>query len=148
MGKRVCTKCREKFDQEVYSRRHSLEYLDTNLHSYIAAGKPLPSDVVKQLLFQLLKGVDECHSKGVRHRNLNPSNLLVSEKRACLKIGAGMSETFALFGEASFIPGGTVRLPYQSLEVLLRSTMCRTAVDVWAVGCIFGTILELDALQF
>ncbi|XP_040361322.1 cyclin-dependent kinase B1-1 isoform X1 [Rosa chinensis] len=121
------------------------EYLVTDLHSYIAA-KPLPSDVVKNLLFKLLQGVDECHSKGVRHRNLNPSNLLVDEERGCLKIGAGIGQSFAFFGEASSIPGGTVSLFYQAPEALLRSTKCRAAVDMWAVGCIFAEMVTGDVL--
>ncbi|XP_050367345.1 cyclin-dependent kinase B1-1-like [Argentina anserina] len=123
------------------------ELLDTtDLHSFIAA-KPLPSDVVKKVLFLLLQCVHECHSNGVRHRNLNPNNVLVDEKRGSLKIGADIGQSYSFFGEASAsIPDGTVSLRYQAPEALLRSTRCRAAVDMWAVGCIFAEMVTGDVL--
>ncbi|KAL6204495.1 hypothetical protein ACLB2K_021762 [Fragaria x ananassa] len=121
------------------------EHIDTDLRSFIAA-KPLPSDVVKKLLFLLLQGVHECHSNGVRHRNLNPSDLLVDEKRGRLKIGAGVGQSFSFFGEASSMPGTTVSLSYQSPEALLGSHVCRAAVDMWAVGCIFAEMVTGEVL--
>lgn len=120
------------------------EYLDTDLDSFIASVKPLPSDSVKKLLFQLLKGVYDCHCHAIIHRNLNPKNLLLDEKRQSLKIGDGISRSFTFVGETS-VPG-TVTFPYQAPEVLLGSTNYSTPVDIWAVGCIFAEMVTGNIL--
>ncbi|PRQ25088.1 putative protein-serine/threonine kinase CMGC-CDK-Pl family [Rosa chinensis] len=122
------------------------EHLDTDLAAFIAASSvsPLPSDLVKKLLFQLLKGVDHCHRNGVLHRNLNPKNLLLDEKQQSLKIGDGISQSFA-FCYDNFVPE-TVTLSYQAPEVLLGSTDFSTPADIWAVGCIFAEMVTGDVL--
>jgi serine/threonine protein kinase len=40
-------------------------------------GRPLPADVVRRLMYQIVRGVACCHGKGVVHRNIKP------------KVGAG-----------------------------------------------------------
>ncbi|KAM5570155.1 hypothetical protein ABKV19_017255 [Rosa sericea] len=55
-----------------------------------------------------------------------PKNLLLDKKQQSLKIGDGISQSFAFFYE-SFVP-----------EVLLGFTDYSTPKDIWAVGCIFA----------
>ena len=56
-----------------------MEFVDTN-------DKPLRHNMIKftdfdvrYYIFEIMRGLDYCHSKGVMHRDLKPSNLLVNK---------------------------------------------------------------------
>jgi len=60
---------------------------------------PLNKDLVKQLMFQLVRGVAHCHRHGVMHRDLKPQNLLIADGTAipCLKIAdLGLGRAFSI----------------------------------------------------
>ncbi|CAF2097438.1 hypothetical protein BRARA_E01551 [Brassica rapa] len=94
---------------------------------------------VKCYLQQLLRGLDHCHSRGVLHRDIKGSNLLI-DNSGVLKI--------ADFGLASFFdPNQTqpltsrvVTLWYRPPELLLGATRYGAAVDLWSTGCILAEL--------
>ena len=88
---------------------------------------------------QLLSGLDHCHSRGVLHRDIKGSNLLI-DNNGILKI--------ADFGLANFIDPGhsfpltsrVVTLWYRPPELLLGASHYGVAVDLWSTGCILGEL--------
>ncbi|CAM8966918.1 unnamed protein product [Rhodiola kirilowii] len=127
------------------------EYLDTDLKKFIDSHRkgsnprPLPPALIQNFLFQLLKGVDHCHSHGVLHRDLKPQNLLVDKEKRLLKIadlGLGRAFTVPLKSYTHEI----VTLWYRAPEVLLGGTHYSTGVDMWSVGCIFAEMVRRTAL--
>lgn len=88
---------------------------------------------------QLLCGLDHCHSRGVLHRDIKGSNLLI-DNNGILKI--------ADFGLASFfdpnqiqpLTSRVVTLWYRPPELLLGATYYGTAVDLWSTGCILAEL--------
>jgi len=110
------------------------EYLDKDLKQYMEDVGQIPPYNVKLLLFQLLRGLDYCHSQRVLHRDLKPQNLLINEKGE-LKLG-----DFGL-ARAKSVPMKTyshevVTLWYRPPDVLLGNTQYSTQIDLWGVGCI------------
>ncbi|XP_065877886.1 protein IMPAIRED IN BABA-INDUCED STERILITY 1 [Euphorbia lathyris] len=95
---------------------------------------------IKCYMKQLISGIDHCHSKGVMHRDIKGSNLLVNND-GILKVGD--------FGLANFCPSGqrqpltsrVVTLWYRPPELLLGSTDYGASVDLWSVGCVFAELL-------
>ncbi|GAB4849511.1 hypothetical protein Ancab_004305 [Ancistrocladus abbreviatus] len=92
---------------------------------------------VKCYMQQLLCGLDHCHSRGILHRDIKGSNLLI-DNNGMLKI--------ADFGLASFydpqqsqpLTSRVVTLWYRPPELLLGATYYGTAVDLWSTGCILA----------
>ena len=75
------------------------EYLDYDLRQYMKMRKgeiTVPEIKVgcphQSIIFQLLKGLNYCHSRNILHRDLKPQNLLVDKVSSahaewCFKVG-------------------------------------------------------------
>ena len=121
---------REKSDGTLYL---AFEHCDGNLYKLISSrDDPLPEPVIRNILFQLVSGVEAIHKAGFFHRDLKPENILFSGDT--LKI-----IDFGLAREIRSRPPYTTYVGtryYRAPEILLHHDFYNTPVDIWAVGCI------------
>ncbi|XP_008580676.1 PREDICTED: cyclin-dependent kinase 3 isoform X1 [Galeopterus variegatus] len=122
------------------------EFLSQDLKKYMdsAPASELPLHLVKSYLFQLLQGVNFCHSHRVIHRDLKPQNLLISEMGAIKLADFGLARVFGV--PLRTYTHEVVTLWYRAPEILLGSKFYSTAVDVWSIGCIFAEMVTRKAL--
>uniref|UniRef100_UPI0037E84862 cyclin-dependent kinase 6 n=1 Tax=Semicossyphus pulcher TaxID=241346 RepID=UPI0037E84862 len=120
------------------------EYIDQDLSTYLS-NVPVPGlscDCIKDMMQQLLRGLDFLHTNLVLHRDLKPENILV---------GSGGEIKIADFGLARIytfniaLTPVVVTLWYRAPEVLLNSVYM-SSVDMWSAGCIFAELFLLRPL--
>ncbi|XP_052206272.1 probable serine/threonine-protein kinase At1g09600 [Diospyros lotus] len=94
---------------------------------------------IKCYMQQLLRGLEHCHSRGVLHRDIKGSNLLIDNK-GNLKIGDFGLATFFRSNAKQPLTSRVVTLWYRPPELLLGATDYGASVDLWSAGCILAEL--------
>lgn len=92
---------------------------------------------VKCYMQQLLAGLEHCHERGILHRDIKASNILI-DRKGVLKI--------ADFGLANFfqpkpkqgLTSRVVTLWYRAPELLLGCRDYGVGIDLWSAGCLLA----------
>lgn len=90
---------------------------------------------------QLLAGLQHCHERGILHRDIKGSNLLI-DRSGMLKI--------ADFGLANLynpekkkpLTSRVVTLWYRAPELLLGATDYGPGIDLWSAGCLMAEMFS------
>ncbi|TPX62741.1 hypothetical protein SpCBS45565_g06963 [Spizellomyces sp. 'palustris'] len=124
------------------------EYMLSDL-SHILRTTPLTSSQVKAYMLMLLRGLSYCHENNIMHRDLKPANLLISPTGVLKLADFGLARVHRYAGEE--IPKRPYSHQvatrwYRAPELLYGARMYDAGVDLWAVGCIFGELLNHSPL--
>ncbi|KAK6920926.1 Protein kinase domain [Dillenia turbinata] len=95
---------------------------------------------IKCYMKQLLSALDHCHTKGVMHRDIKGSNLLVNNE-GILKVADFGLANFCNSNSRQPLTSRVVTLWYRPPELLLGSTDYGASVDLWSIGCVFAELL-------
>ncbi|KAK1436665.1 hypothetical protein QVD17_02447 [Tagetes erecta] len=107
------------------------------LHSQKVKKFTLPQ--IKCYMQQFLRGLEHCHTRGILHRDLKGSNILV-DNSGILKIGDfGLAARFEP-GQKEPLTSRVVTLWYRAPELLFGSTSYGVAIDMWSAGCILAEL--------
>lgn len=119
------------------------EFMEANLYEFMKERvRSLPESKVRNIMFQTMQAVNHIHKHGFFHRDMKPENLLVSGDTVKLA-------DFGLAREIRARPPFTDYVStrwYRAPEVLLRSTIYNSPVDVWACGGIMAELYMLRPL--
>ena len=111
------------------------------LLDYLRDHKVFPETVAREIVLQVVQAMLYCHSRGVIHRDLKLENVIFKNK------GEKNRDEFFIkvidFGiagvEQDKVDSGT--LAYMSPECLDGDRKTSAAIDVWAIGIMFYTLV-------
>jgi cyclin-dependent kinase-like len=94
---------------------------------------------VKNYIYQLCKAIDLCHSQEIIHRDIKPENLLISNDHLLKLCDFGFARPY---NPAAVLTDYVATRWYRSPELLIDNVGYGKAVDIWAIGCIMGEIID------
>merc|ERR1719195_2453771 len=120
------------------------EHVDQDLNAYLSKCPPpgVGQDKVKDLMWQILCGVDFLHSHRIVHRDIKPQNILLANSGSLKLADFGLAR---IYDFNALLTSTVVTLWYRAPEVLLGTTYA-TPVDIWSVGCIFAELFTRKPL--
>nr|CAB3229415.1 cyclin-dependent kinase 20-like [Phallusia mammillata] len=122
------------------------EYMLSDLSEVIRnSERPLTEGQVKSYMMMLLKGVAFCHRNNIMHRDLKPANLLISSTGHLKIADFGLARVYDKKPDRLYSHQVATRW-YRAPELLYGARKYDEGVDLWAVGCIFGEMLNNSPL--
>ncbi|XP_069469534.1 serine/threonine-protein kinase MAK isoform X3 [Ambystoma mexicanum] len=121
------------------------EYMKENLYQLMKdrENKMFTENEIRNMMFQVLSGLAFVHKHGFFHRDMKPENLL------CMGPELVKIADFGLVRELRSQPPYTDYVStrwYRAPEVLLRSSVYSSPIDIWAVGSIMAELYTLRPL--
>lgn len=124
-------------DQTTNTPSLVFEYLSpVNLKQIMGA---LSLEEIKAYMFQVFKALDNCHSRGIMHRDIKPMNIIVNTENRLLKvIDWGLSEFYLPDKELNTRVSSR---PYKSPELLVGYQLYDFSMDIWSAGCMLAAMI-------
>ncbi|THH06794.1 hypothetical protein EW145_g3846 [Phellinidium pouzarii] len=116
------------------------EYMDHDLTGVLSQTQfAFTNAHLKSLCQQMLQGLSYLHRKGVIHRDIKGSNILLNNRGELKLADFGLARFYQKRRRADYT-NRVITLWYRPPELLLGTTIYGPEVDMWSAGCI---MLEL-----
>lgn len=118
-----------------------VEHAGRSLRSRLEAGTRFRERDISLVVYQILSAVNHLHTElSVIHRDLTPANVVVDDDCNVKLVDYGLARYWSKELQRGLYLYDMTQ-PYQAPELLCELADYTTAVDVWAVGCIFAELL-------
>lgn len=121
-----------------YSLYLVFDYMHSDLSRILSRPEErLTEPQIKCYMQQLLSGLQHCHDRGILHRDIKGSNLLI-DRNGMLKIADLGLANFFNREKRRPLTSRVVTLWYRAPELLLGSTDYGVGIDLWSAGCLMA----------
>ncbi|XP_047092591.1 casein kinase II subunit alpha-like [Lolium rigidum] len=94
---------------------------------------------IRYYIFELLKALDFCHSRGIMHRDVKPHNIMIDHaKRQLRLIDWGLAEFYHPRMEYNVRVASRC---YKGPELLVDLLDYDYSLDLWSLGCMFAAMI-------
>ena len=126
----------DDIDDQMYI---SMNYIEGKSLKEKLEDEPLEVDEAVGIVLQVAEGLKEAHEKGIVHRDVKPSNIMISDKGRAIITDFGLAKLSwgADLTKASTIMG---TVAYMSPEQA-RGDDVDQRTDIWSLGAVFYEIL-------
>ena len=101
---------------------------------------------IKDLLRQMLDGLHYLHHRGILHRDIKGSNILLNGNGHLKLADFGLARHYHKRRDNLDYSNRVITLWYRPPELLLGATAYGPAVDIWSIGCIMLEMFTKKAL--
>jgi len=94
---------------------------------------------VRFYIYELLKSLEWCHSRGIMHRDVKPHNVMIDHKRKRLRlIDWGLAEFYHPKTEYNVRVASRY---FKGPELLINMRDYDYSLDIWSLGCMFAGMI-------
>ena len=113
-------------------------YYQNNLYNYTS--KKLPEKVIKQIIYQIVCGVNYLHSLKYIHRDIKPDNILISSEGKIILTDFDLCRQESK-GKDDPMTRTAVTLYYRAPELFFGDSYYGNKIDIWSIGCVFAELI-------
>jgi len=123
------------------------EYVDGTVLDFLESqpSKRIEPGTTREIIWQVLRGLEFIHQHGMIHRDVKPENILYSKEGVVKLCDFGFVRPNAKINGEIFTDYVATRW-YRAPELLVKELHYDQGVDIWAVGCLLPEMLSGDAL--
>lgn len=105
-----------------------------SMQDIITKHKFISESELRQIVFDVLSGIEYCHQKGIAHRDIKPSNILIDRYGHAKLCDFGLALLWMQNKRCSMFIGS---IQFMSPEIVRKQLHQPFKPDVWAVGVTF-----------
>jgi len=118
-----------------------MEFVDTGDVDFRTLYKTFTDFDIRFYIYEILKALDFCHSKGIIHRDVKPHNIMIDHASRKLRlIDWGLAEFYHPGQEYNVRVASRY---FKGPELLIDLQVYDYSLDIWSLGCMFAGMIFL-----